>query len=325
MKNLAIVGLGFWGRNLVGAIQGTSEDARFTVAVARRPDALRAFAERRQLRLTADYAEALSAPDVDGIVLTTPDSTHADMVEAAARAGKPILVEKPFTLDRASADRAIAASRERGTLVAFAHNRRFLPAVREMRGRIDSGALGDILHVEGNYSSNYGLRFEEGMWRASRSESIAGGMTGMGIHQIDLMIHLAGKLSRVQAKSVRQVLKVDVDDNISMLLDFASGATGTFTTLITTSPMWRLRILGTKGWVEMIGENRLLACEGSGPVHEITYPPVTTERLEIEAFVQAIDGKASYPVTVDEALHGVSVLESIVESARSQRPVGVAA
>jgi predicted dehydrogenase len=109
-----------------------------------------------------------------------------------------------------------------------------------------------------------------------------------------------------------------------MLLDFANGMTGTFTTLITTSPIWRLSVFGTKGWVEMIGENRLLVCEGNDPVHEIVYPPVNTERLEIEAFAQAIGGGAPYPVTVDEALHGVSILESIAESVRTRQVVDIA-
>lgn len=324
MKNLAIVGLGFWGKNLVGAVQGASEDVQFTVGVVRHPDTSRSFAERRQLQLTTDYAAMLASENIDGVVLATPDSTHSEQVIAAVRAGKPVLVEKPFALDRASAERAIEAARECQTLVAFAHNRRFLPAVREIYSRIQSGALGKLLHIAGNFSSNYGLRFQEGMWRATRAESVAGGMTGMGIHQVDLMIHFAGQAKSVHAKGLRQVLSVDVDDNITMLLDFANGMTGTFTTLITTSPIWRLAVFGTKGWVEMIGENRLLACDGNGPVHEIVYPPVSTERLELEAFAQAIAGGASYPVSVEEALHGVSILESIAESARSHQVVAIA-
>jgi predicted dehydrogenase len=193
-----------------------------------------------------------------------------------------------------------------------------------MHRRIQSGAFGKLLHIAGNFSSNYGLRFQEGMWRATRAETVAGGMTGMGIHQIDLMIYLAGKAKEVHAKGLRQVLTVDIDDNISMLLDFANGMTGTLTTLITTSPIWRLSIFGTKGWAELIGENRLLVCEGNGPVHEIVYPPVSTERLELEAFAQAIGGGAPYPVTVEEALHGVSVLESIAESVRSNQVIAIA-
>lgn len=323
MKNLAIVGLGYWGQNLVGSVQGASESVRFTLGVARHPDALQAFAERRALRIVGDYADALAAPDVDGIVLTTPDRLHSEQVIAAARAGKPVLVEKPFALDRKSAEAAIAASVQSDTLVAFGHNRRFLPAVIDMRERIAAGRIGRILHIEGNFSSNYGLRFKSGMWRANPAETVAGGMTGMGIHQVDLMILFGGKIACVQAKGRRQMLDVAVDDNVTLLIDFGNGATGAFTTLITTSPMWRLRILGSKGWLEMIGENRLLSCEGNDPVQETTFPVVSTERHELEAFGRSIDGSETFPVSVEDALHGVSVLEAVAASIKDGKTIDV--
>jgi predicted dehydrogenase len=159
----SIVGLGFWGQNLVGRCRVRA--MALHPGVARRPEAVAAFAARRGLRIVGDYAEALAAPDIDGIVLATPDRSHPQQVIEAARAGKPVLVEKPFALDRKSADDAIAAATQHKTLVAFAHNRRFLPAVADIRERIASDRLGRILHVEGNYSSNYGLRFKPGMAR----------------------------------------------------------------------------------------------------------------------------------------------------------------
>ena len=61
-------------------------------------------------------------------------------------------------------------------------------------------------------------------------------------------------------------------------------------------------------------ENRLLVCEGVAPVHETTFPTVSTERAEIEAFVRAFSSDAVYPVSVDDALHGVSVLEAVATS-----------
>lgn len=323
MKNFAIAGLGYWGQNLVSSVQGASETVRFTLGVARRPEVVQAFAERRGLRIVRDYAEALAAADIDGIVLTTPDRLHPEQVIAAARAGKPVLVEKPFALDRASGQAAIEAAVQNKTLVAFAHNRRFLPAVKQMSDLIVSGRLGRILHVEGNFSSNYGLRFKPGMWRADPAETVAGGMTGMGIHHLDLMIMLAGPIARVRAKGRRQVLEVPVDDNVTLSIDFASGATGAFTTLITTSPLWRFRILGSEGWAEMIGENRLLTCQGTQPVQETFFPVLSTERIELEAFARAIDGSEIYPVSAQDALHGVSVLEAVATSIKAGTAVDV--
>jgi predicted dehydrogenase len=321
MKNLAIVGLGYWGQNLVGAVQGSSEVVQFSLGVARRPESLQHFAQRRGLRIIDSYAEALASPDIHGVVLTTPDRMHPQQVIEAVNAGKPVLVEKPFALDRKSADAAIAEARKHDVLVAFAHNRRFLPCVAEISKQIAAGRIGRVLHIEGNFSSNYGLRFKSGMWRADPSETVAGGMTGMGIHQIDLMLLFGNKFARIHAKGRRQMLDVPVDDNVTFSADFENGATGAFTTLITTSPMWRLRILGSKGWLEMVGENRLLSCEGNSPVQETIFPVVSTERIELEAFANAIDGQTVFPVSAEDALHGVSVLEAVATSIKVGRSI----
>jgi predicted dehydrogenase len=148
-------------------------------------------------------------------------------------------------------------------------------------------------------------------------------MTGMGIHQVDLMLMFGGRFARIHAKGRRQLLDVPVHDNVTFAADFESGATGAFTTLIATSPMWRMRILGSKGWLEMIGENRLLSCEGSSLLQETTFPIVSTEKSELEAFANAIDGRAAFPVSVEDALHGVSVLEAVAVSIKEGRPVDV--
>ncbi len=322
MKNLAIVGLGYWGQNLVDAVQGASDVVQFSLGVARRPDPLQAFAKRRGLKIVESYADALSAPDIDGVVLATPDRLHTQQVIEAVRATKPVLVEKPFALDRKSADAAIAEAAKHNVLVSFAHNRRFLPAVAAMREQIAADKIGRVLHIEGNFSSNYGLRFKPGMWRAGRSDTVAGGMTGMGIHQIDLMIFFGGEFARIHARGCRQMVDVSVDDNVSFVGDFKSGATCAFTTLITTSPMWRFRVLGSKGWLEMVGENRLLSCEGNSPVQETTFPYINTERSELEAFANAIDGRG-FPVSAADAVHGVSVLEAVTTSIRDGHSINL--
>jgi predicted dehydrogenase len=74
----------------------------------------------------------------------------------------------------------------------------------------------------------------------------------------------------------------------------------------------------------MLGETVLISAEGNDPVQQITYPAVSTERMELEAFARAIDGEP-YPVSVADALHGVSVLEAIAASARDGQPRDVEA
>ena len=108
MLRAAIVGLGAWGRSLVNSVQG-SNCIQFVAGATRTVEASSGFARERGFPLYAGYRKVLENPDIDAVVLATPHSLHAQHVMEAAAAGKHIYVEKPFTLDRASAQDAVAA------------------------------------------------------------------------------------------------------------------------------------------------------------------------------------------------------------------------
>lgn len=171
MIHLAIVGPGRWGRILVEAVQGRSETVKFTRAVARTPAKAEAWCSQQGLALCDDLDAVLADPQIHGIVLATPHSQHASQIAAAAAAGKHVFCEKPVTLTRASAEEAMQAVREAGVIFAAGHNRRFLPAVARMKSMIDEGALGTILHLEGNMSGHVGARYTPDMWRVDPVES----------------------------------------------------------------------------------------------------------------------------------------------------------
>ena len=86
------------------------------------------------------------------------------------------------------------------------------------------------------------------MWRADREESPLGGMGGMGIHMVDMLIHLMGPIAEVTVNSFPRV-SAHVDDTTAMLARFASGATCTFATLSLAPRYWRVALFGTKALV----------------------------------------------------------------------------
>src|SRR6187397_1183106 len=125
MIRAAIVGLGWWGKTLVEAAAG-SPLMQFTVAVSRHPTPdIDAFAKEHGLRIVNTYEAALAAADVDAVVLATPPTTHLAQVTAAAKAGKHVYCEKPFTLTKHDAEAAVAAMRAAGKTLALGYNRRF--------------------------------------------------------------------------------------------------------------------------------------------------------------------------------------------------------
>src|SRR5713101_8244160 len=146
MIRAAIVGIGRWGRTLVGAVQGKSEAIRFTAGHNRTRANAESFCAERAIALKDTLDDILADPAIDAVVFATPHSEHGPQVEAAAAAGKHVFMEKPFTLDRRSAARALDAVARARVVLGIAYPRRFHPGMRELKARIDDGRLGTIAH-----------------------------------------------------------------------------------------------------------------------------------------------------------------------------------
>ena len=241
---------------------------------------------------------------------------------AAARAGKHVFTDKPFALTRASAEAAVRACADAKRVLAVGFNWRYQPALREIRRMVHDGRLGRLLHIEGNFNGPSVYRFPREHWRQQAEEGPAGGMTGRGVHVVDAMLYLAGPVASVVAQSERLTLDYGLDDTTSMLFKFASGSTGYLGTVIATAEGWRMQVLGSKGWAKVgsiphLHTWSLTTCMVNAQPTVIDYPQTSTERLELEGFADAIEGRAPYACPPEDALHGVAVLEAIVKSART--------
>jgi len=319
----AIVGLGRWGQRLVNSVEG-SDKIRIVAGVTRRVERAQAFAFAKGFPLGSDYAAVLADPAIDAVILATPHSLHADQVVAAAAAGKQIFCDKPFTLDKASSERAVAAAKAAGVTLSVGFNRRFLPAILELQKLLADGSLGTILHAEANFSVNAVGRYDDDSWRLDRSEAPGGGLTGLGIHLIDAMINLMGPIASVFAQSTSRVIQ-EIDDTTSVLFRFDSGATASLTTLLATPMHFRLHLFGSRAHAELRGPDRLELTRLEDTVPRIIdYPAIDIERAELEAFADAIEGRATFPVSSDQAIHGAAVFEAIIRSAAIGQPIEIA-
>lgn len=311
ITSLAILGLGRWGATLVRSVQNKSARVRFVAAVTRSPAKHGDIARELGLSLLPDIENVLADPAIDGVVIATPHSQHAMAIAACRRAGKPALVEKPFTLDRDSAEAALSQG---SSIVVAGHNRRFLPAAQTIGTAIAAGELGAILHMEANFSGNMVGRYTKDMWRADESESPAGGLAGSGIHLIDLMIGYAGPIGSVYATSSRRVPELPVDDTLTSILRFRSGASAVLSCVTASTSVLRLQVFGTNGSAELSGPDRAIFTALDGSRRILEFPPTDIERAELEAFADAIVGRRPYPVPMADVLNGVSVFEAIPRS-----------
>jgi len=318
----AIVGLGRWGQRLVNSVEG-SDKIRIVAGVTRRVERAQAFAVAKGFPLGSDYAAVLADPAIDAVILATPHSLHAEQVVEAAAAGKQIFCDKPFTLDKASSERAVAAAEAAGVTLSVGFNRRFLPAILELQRLLADGSLGTILHAEAHFSVNAVGRYDDDSWRLDRSEAPGGGLTGLGIHLIDAMINLMGPIAGVFAQSTSRVIQ-EIDDTTSVLFRFESGATASLTTLLATPMHFRLHLFGSLAHAELRGPDRLELTRLEDTVPRIIdYPAIDLERAELEAFADAVEGRASFPVSSAQAIHGAAVFEAILRSAAIGQPVAI--
>ena len=318
MLDAAIVGLGRWGRKLVDSVQtgGVPEGAtlRFTHAVARTPANAEAYARGQKLALSGDFDEALADPGIGGVVLATPHDQHVRQVEAASAAGKHVFVEKPLALTRTGAERAVAAARRAGVVLALGHNRRFLSSMRELKRLAAGGELGTIVHAEGNFTGTFGFDYRPGMWRAEE-RGASGAMSAMGIHVVDGLIHLVGPVEAVRCTAVRRAIAVDMADAVSLHLEFACGASGFLSTLLASPRFRRFQLFGTRGWAQMRGHHKLDICTADAAVETRTFDDGDGLREELEAFAAAAAGGPAYPLPLPEAVHGIAVFEAALRSA----------
>src|SRR5258706_4568203 len=138
----------------------------------------------------------------------------------------------------------LAACRDAGVVLAVGHNRRFWPAMQALKRIVDSGDLGELLHVEGHNSNENSNRVTGG-WRTLEAESPGGGFTGAGLHALDAMIMLCGPVRRVSAQLLKFREQIPPLDAMSALYAFASGASGTLATVRATPFYWRGRAFGS--------------------------------------------------------------------------------
>ncbi len=324
---LAWVGLGYFGNVLADA--ATAAGGVVAGAYSERPGSRDAFVGKHGGVAYGSFDALLADPDVDGVVIATQNTTHHELVTAAATAGKHVFVEKPMTLSVESGRRAVAAAEAADVVLQVGHNQRRQPANRRLKRLIDAGELGTIMMIETHQSSPNALTFAEGYWRANHTESPLGGMTSLGVHQIDTMMYLLGPIERVSAFS-REILDgPPMDHATAIVFEFASGALGYLGTSFAVPRATTVMVRGTRG-VALNDQKGEAFARQSIDESALTYEPVEvldTIADEMAEFVGAVRGETVPETGGIEGLRVIAVLEAAIRSRDSGRaeapePVG---
>ena len=292
-------------------------------------ESARQLAQRHGARVS-DTATALADPDVGAVIIASSTDTHADLVIAAAKAGKAIFCEKPIDLSLRRVDACLAAVRKAGVPLFVGFNRRFDPSFSTLRSRV---ARGDVGNVEQVIISSR----DPGLPPISYIKVSGGQFRDMTIHDFDLARWLLGEepveLFAYGSCLVDPAVAAAGDtDSAMIVMRTASGRLCHINNSRRASYGYdqRLEVHGSKG--RLLAGNRLpttveLADASSvstdKPLHFFLERYAEAYRIELATFVDAVEHRRPMPVGALDGRQAIVLAEAAVKSLKTGRPVRI--
>lgn len=321
---IGIIGLGYWGANLLRNLNALSAlSAMHDAAPAARAKATAAYPSAR-MALSVD--EILADPGIDGVMIATPAATHGSLVRQALDAGKHVFVEKPLCLDVGEAATLAAEAERRRRVLMVGHLLRYHPAFMALRDAVCANALGPLRYIYSHRLSLGKIRREENaLW-------------SFAPHDISMILALAGAMPvRVSAEGAH-FLSQGVADTTLSHLNFASGMQAhIFVSWLHPYKDQRLVVVGEHAMAVFndvaAGPDKLLLYEhkagwsGDIPVvtkaeaRPIPYGSEEPLRRECEVFLTAIAGGPRPPSDAAEGIRVLTVLDACQRALERRLPI----
>ncbi|MBI4557760.1 MAG: ThuA domain-containing protein [Candidatus Hydrogenedentes bacterium] len=307
-------------------LQGLRDAAGFqTVAVCELDAARRQVAEQENpgIKTYPSVSEMLRKSDVELLVVITPHESHARLALQCLKAGRHVIMEKPFCLTVKEADAMIEAASKNRRMLSVFHNRRWDGDYMTIKDVIQRGLLGDVFHIElagGGYH-------HPGYWWRSHKPISGGGFYDWGAHFVDWVLGLVpAKLTEISGHFQDKRVWHDVtnEDHCNAVLRFGNGCCANIElSSLAAVNKRRWRILGTKGGLEDVGDNRFRL---------VTF----RDGVKLDSFVayQPGDWQAYYrnigdhltldeplAVTPESARRVIGVIETAEKSSRARKAV----
>jgi predicted dehydrogenase len=211
MLNIAIIGVGYWGPNLVRNFAALQDVRIVTVCDIDRNQLQPIKRQYPTINLTTSFDDVLGDPDVQAVVIALPVAHHYQFTRAALEAGKHVLVEKPLCTKSDEAEELIEIADKKGLILMVGHTFEFNAAVTKLRELISDGSLGEVYYI---YSQRLNL---------GRVRSDINTMWNLAPHDISIILHcLDQKPISVSARGLTQ-LQPDIEDVVFLVLELEGG------------------------------------------------------------------------------------------------------
>jgi predicted dehydrogenase len=195
------------------------------------------------------YESLVADPNVDVVYVATPHPMHRDNAILALRAGKPVLVEKPFAMNAAEAREIVEVAREAGLFAMEAMWTRFLPHVAVVRDWLVEGVLGEVVTVTADHGQWFA---EDPEFRLFAPELGGGALLDLGVYPVSFASMILGPPNRIVA--INDPAFTGVDAQTSMLFGYEGGAQAVLTCTLRAKSPTRASIVGTDARIEIDGD-----------------------------------------------------------------------
>ncbi len=301
----------------------------------------REFAARWGAKFVPDYRDLCRYPDLDFIDVCTFPDFHLEPVEVCAAIKRPVMVQKPIATNLDAARQMIEAARRAGIPLGVMSQHRFDDATLFLKRALGAGRLGKLLeadaYVKWFRSDEYYSRPIKGSW----STEGGGALINQAIHQVDILLHLAGPIRAVCGEwQLGAAHSIESEDIVNALLSYESGATGVIQASTAFWPGYteRIELHGTQG-TAIISGDRLTTwharndeganAEDPAPVeHDIasgSSDPMAISLTSFERqfldFAEAIRGGREPQVNGEEGYRALAVVLGIYESCQKHQHV----
>lgn len=312
-------------------------NARLVCVASRSVERAKAFGEAEGVDWTTSVQDLAERDDIDIVCVTTHSGSHAEIGEAVLRAGKHLIVEKPIAMTPDEARRLIALAEANGAMLSVISQRRFEPQYMNVKRLLDEGKLGKLLFIEaGTPYYRPQSYYDSSAWRGTIAED-GGALMNQGIHQIDLMLWLAGPARSVYGKTGTFTHVMEAEDLGAAVVSFANGAIGTVMSSTSTKPGLPpyLHLYTDRGIVKISG-SRIVdwQVEGAEPLEGQDGADGTNKSAsdplafsyefhmrQLADCISAIEGGRPPLVTGEDGRRAVALVNGIYTSSSSGIPV----
>jgi predicted dehydrogenase len=244
-----LIGTGGIAQSFAADLMHT-ESGRAAAVGSRRLDSANRFADEFRIsNRHASYEALVADPDVDVVYVATPHPMHHANALLALRAGKPVLVEKAFTMNAGEAQELVAVARAEGLFLMEAMWTRFLPHIADIRRLIAEGVLGDIVTITADHGQWFA---QDPEFRLFAPELGGGALLDLGVYPVSFASMVLGTPDRIV--TLIDPAFTGVDGQTSMLFGYASGAQAVLTCTLSAKSPTRGAIIGTDARIEIDGD-----------------------------------------------------------------------